>query len=187
MNSLFVHAVRGSSLRNALHACRGILGQGQATAILYSPRRCQLALLKDGVLVNSEGNEIEPSDIFEARVFCETAELRWLNDASPQKQHSSVLLSETKHSMPGWSCEEHEHFLAILPQTYLLWGEGTGANANDWNDLATPRIGRLPVPVTGVGMNQRVLLHSKEYVTSRDEDDGNAVVFEERLVGITVA
>ena len=89
--------------------------------------------------------------------------------------------------LEGWEPEnERPSVIETLPQTYLLWGEGTGRQmSGGWSELGTARIGGLPVPVGNVGRNQRVLLHSVEYIV--EAEHGNAVVFDERLLKLEVA
>ena len=89
--------------------------------------------------------------------------------------------------LEGWEPEnDRPSVIETLPQTYLLWGEGTGRAVNaGWSELATARIGGLRVPVSNVGKNQRVLLHCVEYIV--EADHGNAVVYDERLVKLEVA
>jgi CRISPR-associated protein (TIGR03984 family) len=115
------------------------------------------------------------------------AELRWLNDPGPEQRHRAVILAEQNHAgaLIDWVRLEQPDVIARLPQTYLLWGEGTGRQVgNGWSELATARIGALPIPLRNVDRNQRVLLHSLEYVA--EAEDGNAVVLDERLLKLEV-
>jgi CRISPR-associated protein, TIGR03984 family len=172
-------------LPEAFSALTEIIGTNKATAILYSPQRCELATFTQGALHGSDGQTVNLESVFEARVFNETAELRWLNDPSPEKCHRAVILTEQQPQLNDWHIEQEKNVIETLTQTYLLWGEGTGqTRGNGWSELATARIGAIWVPVGKVGRNQRVLLHSVEYIV--EADHGNAVVFDERLVKLEV-
>lgn len=186
--TLFVYARQKIALNEALSAFAGMIGANRATAILYSPRRCQLAIFANGALQGSEGQPVDMGSVFEARVFNEAAELRWLNDPGQEQCHRAVILTEQDCSakLDGWSCQPKKDVIDTLDQTYLLWGEGTGRAMKDgWSELAMARIGGLKVPVSAVGKNQRVVLHSLEYVI--EAEHGNAVVFDERLMKLEVA
>lgn len=182
--ALFVYTQHGLLLANALSEFARFIGKNGAAAILYTPRRCELATFAEGALRAGDGQPVDIGSVFEARVFNETAELRWLNDPSPEQCHRAVILTEQEQSLSGnWKMEQEKGVIERLDQTYLLWGEGTGKQENDgWSELATARIGGRRIPVGNVARNQRVLLHSVEYVV--EVDHGNAVVFDERLVEI---
>ena len=186
---LFVYTRQKIALDEALSAFAPLNDANGATAILYAPRRCELATCAGGTLHGWDGQPVDIDSVFEARVFNETAELRWLNDPSPEQCHRAVILTEQDRAgvLVGWEQEKSRpSVIQTLPQTYLLWGEGTGRQVSSgWSELATARIGALRVPVGNVGRNQRVLLHSVEYIV--EADHGNAVVFDERLVRLEVA
>jgi CRISPR-associated protein (TIGR03984 family) len=186
--TLFVFTRQGLSLADALSGFATVIGTNGATAILYSPRRCELATYAEGALRASDGQRVDIGTVFEARVFNETAELRWLNDPGPEQCHRAVILTEQDRAgvLEGWEPDnDRPSVIETLPQTYLLWGEGTGRQVNNgWSELATARIGGLRVPLGNVGKNQRVLLHSVEYIV--EAEHGNAVVFDERLVKLEV-
>ena len=184
--ALFVYTQQKFLLSDALSAFATVIGTNGATAILYTPRRCELATFAKETLRGWDGQPVDLGSVFEVRVFCETAELRWLNDPGPEQCHRAVILTERELPKLGdWHREQEVNVIETLPQTYLLWGEGTGRQVNDgWSELATARIGGLPVPVGNVGKNQRVMLHSVEYVV--EANHGNAVIFDERLVKLEV-
>lgn len=186
--ALFVYTRQGLSLADALSAFSTVIVSDGATAILYSPRRCDLATLANEVLHGPDGQPVDLASVFEARVFNETAELRWLNDPGPEQCHRAAILTEQDRAgmLADWEPEKDRRtVIETLPQTYLLWGEGTGRPvSNGWSELATARIGGLRVPVGNVGRNGRVLLHSVEYIV--EAEHGNAVVYDERLVRLEV-
>jgi CRISPR-associated protein (TIGR03984 family) len=186
--ALFVHRCGSCSLGRAVTGFAGISGSDPAIALLYSPGCCRFARLgSDGVLKGPDGRAVDLAAVFEARLFNEKAELRWLNDPGPEQQHRAVILT-TEDLSEGlgdhWSKDSHTP-VESLSNRYLLWGEGTGRLlADGWSELATARIGALPVPVAGVGARQRVLLQSAEYLA--EVEDGNVVVLDERLCKLEV-
>ncbi|GIW92466.1 MAG: hypothetical protein KatS3mg110_0507 [Pirellulaceae bacterium] len=162
----------------------GKLGDGQLRpiALLYTPQNCQLAVLEENQLKDAKGRLVPLTAVFEARVFCDVAELRWLHDPNGGASHAAVILCEKPPPLTSdWTALPVPEVIDTIPQTYLLWGEGTGRHpAPGWSELATARIGAMPVPVGGVEANARVVLHSKEYVV--EAEHGNAVVYDERLL-----
>lgn len=185
--TLFVHHCECVSLAEALSAFVAVGGEG-AIALLYSPRSCEFAVLASGELRGCEGRPVDFSAVFEARVFNEDAELRWLNDPGHAGRHRAVILAEQDCSASlgdSWS----KKLIAIidtLDQTYLLWGEGTGKSMpTGWSQLGAARIGALPIPLAGVGKKQRVLLETREYL-EEEQEHGNVLVRDERLRGLRV-
>jgi CRISPR-associated protein (TIGR03984 family) len=170
-------------LADALQACAQPL-RG-AVALLYSPVACQFTkLLASGQLVDSDGSCIDLSAVFEARVFNQDYELRWLNESNGQGP--AVLLSE--NSIPDYLETDLEplHALSTHPQEYLIWGKSTDCSASaDWSILSTARIGKLPVPIGGIAEEQRAYLQACEYLSTVDKYNNVAVV-EERLIGLEV-
>ncbi|MBY0523612.1 MAG: TIGR03984 family CRISPR-associated protein [Gemmataceae bacterium] len=183
---LFIYTRQAVSLSEAMEGYRSGAGSERATAILYSPQRCLLAAWESGQFQGHAGQSIDTASVFEVRVFNETAELRWQSDAGPKQRQRAVILTEqdiSKSLGATWlsrdqDCDDKLH------QTYLLWGQGTGTTmAPGWSELATARIGKLAVPLNGVGRNQRVLLKSIEYLAA-EKQHGNVTVLDERLVKI---
>lgn len=170
-------------LIEALQECsRALAG---AIALLYGPTACQFAKLQtDGCLVNSEGNLVNLTAVFEARVFNSDCELRWLNNS--HGEGSAVLLSE--NSIADYLETDIDPLQPLIthPQEYLLWGKGTDHSTTDgWSLLATARIGNLPVPIGGILAGQRAYLRVCEYLKVTDQY-GNVAVVEERLIGLEV-
>lgn len=174
------------TLDEAIAACKGEI-EG-AIALLYSPRRCMLAQLSDdGILQNVSGNNIELTSVFEARLFSEDCELRWLNRQAGTGD--AALISEAAlPSLVGFT-EIDAQPCEALPQQYLLWGERARSqpNVESWQSLADARIGKLDVPLAqSFEQAQRVYLATCEYLNVVD-DYGNVAVIEERLVKLEVA
>lgn len=158
-----------------------------AIGLFYSPNWC-----KFGKVVNRQDacptiknlNEtLNLDSVFEARIFNEECELRWLNFSGGKGR--AVLLSENPEKANSLRDKsEHLNCLTTLPQTYLLWGEGVVEEpeiGTGWSRLATARIGKLDVPIEGIKRTQGVQLVSKEYLGEID-DFGNVAVVEERLI-----
>jgi CRISPR-associated protein (TIGR03984 family) len=179
------------TLTDALAKCQTMLRQPVAIALLYSPKRCYFGTLDaPGKLTGSKGQEIDLSCIFEARVFNENAELRWLNEA--QGQGRAVLLAE--QDISAWLDESLVTItpVKILDQTYLLWGQGVKSTlASGWSRLTAARIGRLDVPFANVPEYERVQLRVREYLADTDaagkpDPHGNVSVAEERLISLSL-
>ncbi len=185
--TLFIFTRQKAGLADTLSAFARVIGDNSAIAILYSPEDCQLAKLAEGSLWGADGRQVDIGSTFEARAFCEIAELRWVKDAKPEQCHRAAILTERDLSekLRDWETEKRDDIIATLNQTYLLWGEGTGRNVSPgWNELATARIGALPVPVVSVGKNHRVSLTSVEYVI--ESEFGNAIILDERFIKLEV-
>ena len=192
--TLFVHDRDRVSLAEALAEFTNV-GGAAAVGLLYSPQSCEFAALASGELRGSDGQPVDLSMVFEARIFSQVAELRWLNDPGRGQRHRAAIDAERGHSESlgaPWRVNL-TNAVDTLSQTYLLWGEGTECRnykgrplADGWSLLGTARIGALAVPVAGVnGRNQRVLLNTIEYLV--EVDYGNVVVRDERLIALEVA
>ncbi len=173
------------TLPDALKSCVGALSQGSgAIALLYCPSKCRFAKLQsDATLIDAQAQAIDLQSVFEARIFNEQCELRWLNRTNGKGQ--AVIISTQKLA----SCLDQDladwKAIATLDQTYLLWGEKTNTQIGDgWTRLATARIGPLDVPIVPF-FGRRVQLKAMEYLAEVG-DDGNVAVVEERLVKLEV-
>lgn len=155
-------------------------------ALLYAPDKCRFALCENGLFRGPHGETINVDRVYEARIFNDRAELRWLNDPTPQGNHRAVILvdEDVSKQLADWQMRR-QPIRRTLPQTYLLWGQGTGSANGNWSRLSTARIGTLDVPLPGVPSQANVLLHSIEYLVEREH--GNVVVFDERLIGLSIA
>lgn len=158
-----------------------------ANALLYSPQSCDLAQVQDGNVCGSDGQPLTLSHYFEARIFNETCEVRWLNEN--QGNGFLVILADSDLDLNSETFEATQTSIQDhLPQTYLLWGTAI-ANADTqegWQRLAEARIGKLDVPLSqSLKKDQRVSLQSQEYLAEVDAF-GNVAVIEERLVKLEV-
>lgn len=158
-------------------------------ALLYSPQSCQFLRLTNQKFQYPDGvekNARELSDVFEARIFNPSGELRWLNQNCGHGK--AVLLSESEQSI--------QDFIALDPitceslnQKYLLWGQKAKNQPSQegWQILSEARIGKLNIPLSEtIKENQRVYLQSCEYLSNKFDQYGNYSVIEERLIKMEV-
>lgn len=184
------------TLGDAIAACLPALGGRKTYALLYSPRECKLALLEDGKLYDGRAEALSLAECYEACLFNEQAEMRWLHNGNAKGRAALIADAPIPDDCTALSEDVSivgrnlPRILKTLPQTYLLWGEGVAQDKTGlrkgWSRLTTARIGRLDVPVDGVREKQRVLLHALEYLAECD-DYGNVAVIEERLLKLEVA
>jgi CRISPR-associated protein (TIGR03984 family) len=187
--TLYVYENEGLSLKNALIACQDVLTKDNspAVAMLYATRGCHFARLGDkGQLLDKSGKPIELNSTYEARVFSDQAELRWLHVAAGDG--SAAVLTEEKNAPNGWSNPKIIVAVGKIPQSYLLWGESLSDKMNsDWIKMATPRIGHYFAPVkSNTATKARVRLNAREYLR-QDEKHGNVFVAEERWLNLSIA
>ena len=152
-----------------------------AIGLFYSPNWCRFGKVEKDGPIKSLNETLNLNLVFEARIFNEECELRWLNYSGGLGK--AVLLSENPELANKFSYKSDSlNCLTTLPQKYLLWGEGTDKEiCSGWSRLATARIGKLDVPIEGIKRTQGVQLVSKEYLDEID-DFGNVAVVEERLI-----
>lgn len=198
MNKI-LHSVIAESitLTQAIEDYQKLLSLSPAIALLYSPQTCQLAILnKNSELINSQeekiASEYKINHIFEARIFNENYELRWLN--TDQGYGKAAIVSEenfdnlwkkdtitSEENFPNlWKQNNSEEFLETVDTSYLLWGKKTTTQLeNQWQRLTIARIGYVDIPLKT--QSSRVYLKTKEYLKKVDYF-GNVAVFEERLI-----
>src|SRR6185503_1315264 len=100
VTALKTRVARGIRFQGALEECVKLLPE--AIALLYTPQWCGFAQFDEhGRLIAADGRTAQRfadkpdefiSSIFEARVFSEQAELRWLNDNAGKGR--AVVLSD---------------------------------------------------------------------------------------------
>jgi CRISPR-associated protein (TIGR03984 family) len=154
---------------------------GEVFGLLYSPGECVLARLVDGKLRGPSG-EVALDAVFEARLFSERAELRWISDgggAGPAALLSDDLVPDDVRKAlsvdASIKCDAEP-----ISQTYLLWGTAAGGGRADWSALYEARIGTMHVPCA-VAEGGRLCLKAVEYLM--EDDHGNVSVAAERLTG----
>lgn len=183
-------------LAMALEACAAFL-EG-AVALLYSPSWCRFARL-----LQAEVETVAPdgkrdtrafgcwAEVYEARVFNDRAELRWLH--CENGSGVAVVLSED----PSFQLDEgftHQEVDVLMQNglrnlRYLLWGTiDHTPESSGWVRVQTARIGYLWVPLDtdqlGDVRQRRVAVRARQYVA--EFEDANVGVIEERLLGLEV-
>jgi CRISPR-associated protein (TIGR03984 family) len=189
---LYVYSKNEISLEPAIQAFASGCAEPDSSktlALLYGQSRCLLnvvACVGDSFkCLDRSGNSASLNEIFEARIFHEKAELRWLQSGLGFGR--AVVLGEfplPSLADASWELQESP-YCGKVRQTYLIWGERESATENGWTTFSTSRIGRIDVPVSMPGERKRAWMKSFEYL--KEFEYGNVGVFEERLIGVEVA
>ena len=146
--------------------------EANSYAILYSPKKCHLAIFNGTKFVDESGEiDVKKSGVYEARVFNTEKELRWLSSGKTKTLTDADLLAEKDFAGK------------IDNQKYLLWGQSTGKIKGNWTEFAEARIGAFFVPIANVADKGYAQFTAVEYL--KEFEDGNVAVFEERLTGIS--
>ena len=177
------------SLPEIVSACADFLGT-EAIALLYSRQRCVFARLTAHGLAGPQGDAYDAGDVFEARLFATTGELRWRQRRSSagERRGEAVLLHDAPDAFSPSAAAaatqtSHLQHIATQSQNYLLWGRCRLTDeALNWSVLGDTRIGNLSVPLAGVLTGQRVVIRAREYFVTGEF--GNVFVGEERLLGL---
>jgi CRISPR-associated protein (TIGR03984 family) len=186
---LYSYQTQNTTLPDAIASCSDLLKD--AIALLYSPTECNILKLNSGQLEDASAKTFKCVEkVFEARIFNQNNELRWLNRNSGNGQ--AVLLSETEilTAKPESFEKEEINYQECIPQKYLLWGETVSwddvhSNYADfqkgWQRLTEARLDKIDIPLDEViAPKQRVYLETCEYIA--EKDFGNMVIIEERLI-----
>ena len=190
---LFIHTPNQDMMTpgETVKSMQTVWNQEDVIGLLYGVDYCRFVRLKADGSFGFPGNTVSLGNVFEARMFNASGELRWLRDPEGTGKGRAVFLSERDVSPKEWTKTKLTG-LTYREDDYLLWGTTTTWKKDaGWLQLATPRIGGLYVPVpTGVPQEekQRLWLHRREYLGTAPGmagiDHGNQAVVEERLVGI---
>jgi|ERR1051326_5655603 CRISPR-associated protein (TIGR03984 family) len=182
--SLFTARIDKKTLSCAIKAFFDIAQNASQNtfAIFYAPHRCFLAK-RNGDEFEVKESGFDLNKVFEARVFNEASEMRWLND--PNGDHATAILSETQLIFDGKTLEAESNVIGGLNQEYLLWGEkvklkASEQNPSGWTKFATARVGTFDVPIETDKRYSR--FKAVEYL--KKYEDGNVAVVDERLTGI---
>jgi len=150
---------------------------GEAVALLATPAAFVVRRADGGQLWDPSGKAARPAGVFEARLFSERGELRWL--AGGGSGRAALLLDVGPDALPdGWERGAGIVYLDRLTRRYLLWGRASGSPVPGWTRLDEARVGPRDVPAEG---GPYLRLEAWEYVGARH---GNACVLAERLVAI---
>lgn len=163
----------------------------KTSAVLYAPGKCHLAILRGREFQDANG-KIDTASVFEARVFNEKAEMRWLNKANGDGMAVVLCEDNTKKFFNANAVPfkpMNRELVGTIEQTYLLWGESLGPSLNpDWTRFAEARIGSFYVPVSDDKISDenkvRACFTAIEYLGVYK--DGNVAVAEERLAGLEI-
>lgn len=189
--TLFTFSKAGLTLADALAATGPQMG-GAPVGLFYTPASCGFATWDGKAFLGPDGRTLDLGGVFEARVFDDKGELRWLMDPeSTGRTGQAAFLTEHTSLVSGWDDGKVPNAYR-LDNEYLLWGEawdpGTAKLQSGWSCLASRRINTLPVPVAGLKAHDRVRLCTAEYLGPAPGDagtvHGNTVVIEERLLGL---
>jgi CRISPR-associated protein (TIGR03984 family) len=159
----------------------------ESCGITWSPNEVLLSRVVNGVAIGENGAGINLDGCFEARIFGEWGEIRWLSQFGPTTTVAVGL------DIPGvpLNGKEVQSRLALgsIAVSHLVWGttlanDDANDDAEGWSTTAEHRIGTLRIPCSSSGERERIALDSVEYI-SQDEH-GNAVVMEELLKGFRV-
>ena len=178
--SLFTAHIDGKTLSEAITAFFAVTENAKDTfAIFYAPHKCFLAK-HNGKDFAVKENDFDLTKVFEARIFNEVSEMRWLNDTSGN--HATAILSEKQLAFYGKTLEAEPGIISGLCQEYLLWGKSADKPQNGWTKFATARIGSCYVPVELTQSETYARFTAIEYL--KKYEDGNVAVVDERLTGI---
>jgi CRISPR-associated protein (TIGR03984 family) len=182
--TLITFSRSGLSLADSLELTKSVFGCGVVIGFLSTPTEFMVVKLEGGLLKGPNGT-VDLGPVFEARVFSNEAELRWL--AETDGVGKAVVLAETELSTlasEGWKRESY----VVTKQSceYILWGRGTGKFTNGWGGVSAARIGTIPLPLK-VEENKCAILKTIVYFCKElPNTDGNCVVLDERLLGLEV-
>jgi CRISPR-associated protein (TIGR03984 family) len=168
------------------------LQQPLAWVFWYAPGYAGMGQLCTGQAaewLTSCGKRHLPTDAFEMRIFSQQGEARWCGPVGG-KGKSAVLSEQKKLGMrlSDFAALPEIVYRDTLEQKYLLWGRGTSQKSllANWSVLAEARIGRLEVPIANLAEGHFAVIRTREYLTM-EEDHGNVIIGEERLLEITEA
>jgi CRISPR-associated protein (TIGR03984 family) len=178
------------TLRNALSALPAQKAEG-LIGLLYTPRWCGLVRWADG-RAETPNESVDLDQVYEARFFNNTLELRWLRDPESNGVGQAACLSEESITPNGWTRGSRDE-LKPLPGQYLL--SGWGCKADDlpqgWSLLSNASVGKRTIPLAGVGANMYAVLRYREYLGPPEgeagEKHGNNAIYDERLLGLDLA
>jgi CRISPR-associated protein (TIGR03984 family) len=153
----------------------------------YSPTRV-FFVRWDGATLET-GDPADLGQVYEARLFAEAGELRWLRDpAHVDGFGDAVWLSESRVECAGWvPLSPLVGLEAIAGQRLLTGVLGKPVKAG-WSSMHAPRHGEVAVPAVGAA-GQRLCFTLREYLGQAPGtagEDGIRLVVEERLLAIAV-
>jgi CRISPR-associated protein (TIGR03984 family) len=151
---------------------------GEAVALLSKPAEFVACRIDAGGRLLDRLDGLVPIEgVFEARVFSERGELRWL--AGDGSGRAALLFDDAPQELPDrWEPAAAIPYRDRFRRPYLLWGRQVPPATPGWTRLDEARVGPRDIPAGG---GPYLRLEAWEYVGERD---GNACVLAERLVAI---
>lgn len=159
--------------------------------LIYLPTWCGLVRWT-GTVLETSGEWVDVAQVFEARLFDDTVEMRWLREPSGDGTGYAVYVSEGSLSLEDWALLPPRPDLYPLDGCYLLAGQGGEPDGlpDGWSRLSSAAIGCIAAPIGGIPAGGRVTLRYREYLGRADGpagEDGNWAVVEERLLNLALA
>lgn len=166
-----------------------------AVGLFYSPKRCIVGCIKTNGQIETlkkvnknwaTVDSLDIGDVFEAKLFTESAELNWLNDPHDVGGRAVLVTTEPVEATIFSQSLQMENLCGVLPQSYLVWGQYDSESDSvpeNWAIVSTSQIGQLAVPVSAKSDKGFVLLKTQEYLAS--DEYGNAYVKYERLLNLS--
>jgi CRISPR-associated protein (TIGR03984 family) len=155
-------------------------GSGQTVAILQAPSRCVFATAVPGQtdLVSPDG---VPEDTFEATLFNDTFEARWVHRTGENLGDLAVLFEGEADAPSGWVFGKPVEYADTRDSHYILWGQPLADRGPlpGWTMLGEQQAGPFAAPLE-VPPECRAVLKYREYLAVAD-DHGNMAVAAQRL------
>lgn len=159
--------------------------------IVYGVDAARFVRLDNGTLKAFDGSQETKIDLtvpYEARIFDEHAELRWVHEKGGKG--TAVIIADNQGSGlggvsvsegDGWTSED-PGWSDSLERRYLLWPtvktDGTAETHSEWTRIGSARVGSMWIP--GTFNADHVCLEVREYLAVGE--DGNVSVVAERYV-----
>lgn len=151
-------------------------GTGQKVAILQEASRCVFATAVPGqtALVSPDG---VPENTFEATLFDDTFEARWVRRTGENLGDLAVLSEGEADGPSGWVSGKPVEYVDTRDSLYLLWGQplADGQTLPGWTMLGEQQAGPFAVPLDLPGKSRAVLRY-REYMAVADCHGNMAVV-----------
>ena len=152
----------------------------RATLIGYAqtPRRLLFGRWDGATFVDAGGRPLDLAQAYEARLFCEAGELRWLREPETGAGGRAAWISETDAAPTGFQAIE-PLLQDLEPLDQLGIGDGLP------NRIIAQTRARLP----GIAEGQRGAYCIREYIGPAPGEagrQGNHIVVEQRILGIAV-
>lgn len=195
-NQLYIYKNKSISLQDALKAWKDILAG--TMGLVYSAEKCRVLSLTAVQSSDTLKSEMKCPP-FEARVFNQVCELRWLADAQSfnlsnwDNNGIAVLLTEREFTEPPaeWHlCNTDDtDYVDSREDHYVLWGEYEKDEGEN-RIFFEHRMGNLAIPKAAFTwenpqQGKKAALKVKEYIAVGDKH-GNCAVIAERLLGFDV-